>query len=240
MRATDAVWADIAALNRPRFPSSPTPGAIATWTAAIAEWRTANPGGDAAYEVLLSELDAIEKASSRAVAAKTLLERAGVPARAINAMASPLDTPALILAREWFATSLPWLVLMGGVGVGKSVAAAWCVRAALEARQSALWVTAAELAMRAGGFDGQTYALRLKGVDMLVVDDVGTENLTDFAKSVRDEVLAHRHEEGLRTVITTNLGGKEFGVRMGARLADRIRSACKAREFAGPSLRGAP
>lgn len=47
----------------------------------------------------------------------------------------------------------------------------------------------------------------------------------------------HRHENGERTVLTSNLTWQAFSARMGLRLADRIRSAARVSEFAGRSLR---
>lgn len=238
MRPLTEIQADIAALGRPRFPLSPTPETCAEFRGRLQAWRDVNPDGDARYEILLAEWDAYEKAASASATAKTQLERAGVPNRAANTMAGLRDTPALILARAWWASTKPWLVMLGSTGVGKSVAAAWCVRQAVEARQSALWVSAAEFATKAGGFDGQPFASRCKGVDVLVVDDIGTEHQTDWARAVRDEVLMFRHEAELRTVLTSNLDGKAFSERLGVRMADRLRAACMSKAFAGPSLRG--
>lgn len=236
MRAPELVRADMAALKRPSLPVPGSPAGIARWREDIAAWRDANPDGDARYEALLGELDAIDAALAAGRERESWGQRVGIPARTLRAALEARDEGPVQLARTWVASGKPWLVLMGSVGTGKSVGAAWAL---LQLRGSALWVSAAELATKAGGFSGAEFAERLKGVEVLVVDDVGTEHANDFAKAVMAEVLTFRHEQELRTIVTTNLAGDVFRARMGTRLADRIRSACVAREFGGASLRGA-
>lgn len=233
------IQADLTALGRPRFPLSPTPAALADFRARLETWRMANPDGDARYEALLADWETYEARQTQNRESEALSARYGVQLRLATAAAAPRDSGPMALAQEWWAGTKPWLVMLGATGVGKSVAAAWVLTRALEARQSVLWVSASELAMRAGGFDGQTFALRLKGVELLVIDDIGTEHLTDFSRSVRDEVLMFRHEALSRTVLTSNLDGKAFAERLGVRMADRLRGACMSKAFAGPSLRGA-
>jgi hypothetical protein len=237
-RALTDIQADLTALGRPRFPTSPTPIALADFRDRLQAWRLHSPDGDARYEALLAEWEAYEARQTQSREAGALASKYGVQLRLATAAAAPRDSGPMALAQEWWAGTKPWLVMLGATGVGKSVAAAWVLTRALEARQSALWVSAAELATRAGGFDGQTFATRLKGVELLVIDDIGTEHLTDFSRSVRDEVLMHRHEAMARTVLTSNLDGKAFGERLGVRMADRLRAACMSKAFAGPSLRG--
>lgn len=233
------IQADLTALGRPRFPSSPTPTRLELWRNEVDLWRKHNPDGDARYEALLADWEAYEARQTQSREAAGLSSRYGVQLRLATAAAAPRDSGPMALAQEWWAGSKPWLVMLGATGVGKSVAAAWVLTRALEARQSVLWVSAAELAMRAGGFDGQTFAMKCKGVELLVIDDIGTEHLTDFSRSVRDEVLMFRHEALSRTVLTSNLDGKAFAERLGVRMADRLRGACMSKAFAGPSLRGA-
>ena len=199
----------------------------------------ANPGGDERYQTLLDERDACEARHQANRALEASLTRAGVPSRVLAVAMAPRPEGPVVLAREWLQSGKPWLVLLGSTGVGKSVAAGVACVEAAQAGASVLWLPAAELATRAGGFDGQTFALRCKGVGLLVVDDFGTEHASDFARSVMLEVLMHRHENGERTVVTSNLAGVDFAKRIGSRMADRMRNAGRSKEFAGPSLRGA-
>lgn len=240
MRPLAEIQADLAALGRPRMPVGVDPKAIEAWRVELAAWNAAHPGRQADYVALLDEWDAYDAAQAERHAGAAALTRAGVPSRVLTAALAARETPAVALAREWLAGPKPWLVLMGGTGVGKSVAAAVALVDASKARQSCLWVPAVELATRAGGFDGVAFGLRCKGADVLVLDDVGMEHGNDFARSVLSEVLQHRHENEARTVITTNLSGADFARRLDARLVDRIRSACVSKALVGPSLRGEP
>jgi len=237
VRTYDEINADIAALGRPAFPVIPSLVALGRWGHAIAEWRNNNPDGDARWELLLRELDDLEVARAAARRTESLGgSAAGIPSRTLTAALDPKPTPALAFALEWWAGEQPWCVMLGATGVGKSTAAAVVALKAC-AQKSTLWVPAAELAVRAGGFDGVAFGRRVKSVDLLVLDDVGQEHASDFARSVMAEVLMHRHENGERTVLTSNLTWQAFSARMGLRLADRIRSAARVSEFAGRSLR---
>jgi DNA replication protein DnaC len=58
----------------------------------------------------------------------------------------------------------------------------------------------------------------------LVVDDLGTEMQSEkgpFAGAFQD-LIRRRHADDARTVLTTNLDGKTFKTRYGARVLDRI------------------
>lgn len=236
MRTHAEVRADMAALNRPPFPPVPSLAALNLWSAAIAEWRSNNPDGDAQWETLLRELDDLDSAREAGRRTESLGSAAGIPSRTLAAAINPKPTPALAFATEWWVGEQPWCVILGATGVGKSTAAAAVALKAC-AFGPVLWVPAAELAVRAGGFDGVAFGRRVKSVDLLVLDDVGQEHASDFARSVMAEVLMHRHENGERTVLTSNLTWQAFSARMGLRLADRIRSAARVSEFAGRSLR---
>ena len=100
------------------------------------------------------------------------------------------------------------------------------------------WVSSAGFATLAGGFKAVEEAERLRHIDVLVVDDFGTEHLSEFAETVFFEVMAARHENETRTIFTHNLTRENFRKRLGSRLADRIATACVYVECAGPSMRG--
>jgi DNA replication protein DnaC len=131
------------------MPIGVDPKAIEAWRVELAAWNAANPERQSDYVRLLEEWDAYDAAQADRHAGAAALTRAGVPSRVLAAAMAARDTPAVALAREWLAGSKPWLVLMGGTGVGKSVAAAVALAAASKARQSCLWVPAVELTTRA-------------------------------------------------------------------------------------------
>lgn len=115
------------------------------------------------------------------------------------------------------------------------------VRAGMRAR----WQNASTLVREIGSAFDSDASARLevvKHVECLVLDDLGAEHRSEFTASLLFELLQHRHEEALRTVVTTNLNPEAFRERVGSRLYDRIRSACVWTIADGQSLRarGAP
>lgn len=252
-RSPDAVWQEIRALGRPTHPlASGRPPrdagalryALAQWRCALAAWREAYPDGDQRYEALLAELDAYERevALERQRRAAAHDWASGVvPARVLRVLESyRADTSAASGAARWLAGRATWLLLLGSTGTGKSCAAAWVLRTVHESGHSVAWVQSARLAADAGRFEGAELAGRLRGVDFLVVDDVGAQDGSQFALDTLRELLTERHEEGLRTVVTTNLDAQALRAHLGDRLSERIRAECQATECRGPSLRGAP
>lgn len=223
---------ELRALGRPVMVWA-TQKAIATWRAELDAWRATHPGGEERYCELLAEIEALEKA--RPARATLWAERAGIGDRLVEAVANLRDSQAVATVRRWQTSGKCWCVLMGSTGTGKSVAAALALRDAFAAGESVAWVQSADFARVAGGFDG--LAARLAAVDVLAVDDFGTEHLSDFAMSVLFGVLSARHEAKRRTVLTTNLRGQAFAARLGERLADRIRGECVTADLVGASLR---
>jgi len=178
-------------------------------------------------------------------AARIRLALAGVPVLASSLMLAalpghrsdgarvapvPLQTrPALSVAAAWlagggasvapfapFADRRPLLVLAGSTGrEGKSIAAAW-----LLAQLDGLWVAAGALAgMGAAEYDRAVYV----GAATLVIDDAGTEPLTEWSRGRLYDVIAERIANNRRTVVTTNIADRgAFVRRYDERLAARI------------------
>lgn len=127
-----------------------------------------------------------------------------------------------------------FLILAGGLGVGKTVAAAW----ATDSYQlSALFVDATEIA-RASWYDNEAYG-RWERVDLLVIDDLGVEYADKkggFTMQL-DGLLNSRYNNGLKTIITTNLTLERFKERYSERVMDRIHECGRFVELRGRNLR---
>lgn len=252
MRTIPEVQADIAKLGRPTHPASQGtlvprslgqrhgswPGAIAKWREELELWKRNNPSGPERYELLLEEWESIERAMVKSKAARARVSECGVPKRVEAALCLAKPTFPLKAAEAWVDGPKQYLVLAGAVGTGKSVAAGHALVRLMERGVSGAWVAAGSIATIAGGFNGMAEMERLKHVDVLVVDDFGTEHLSSFAESVFFEMLAARHENENRTVFTHNLEKPVFRERLRSRLADRVASSCSYVECAGASLRG--
>src|SRR5262249_31101876 len=106
--------------------------------------------------------------------------------------------------------------LSGNPGVGKTIAACeW-----LLSRRSGLFVKAPSLARI-----DRAKVPGLLNAHALVLDDLGVEYIDakGFLSSLLDELIDHRYDLRLPTVITTNLDAAAFKERYGARVIDRIR-----------------
>lgn len=78
---------------------------------------------------------------------------------------------------------------------------------------------------------GQTEAAvlrRAQTVDLLILDDLGTEAITDWGRDRLYQVIGERHDEERATVITSNLTLEELEAptQLGPRLAWRIAEMC--------------
>lgn len=150
------------------------------------------------------------------------------------------DTESTAVFEEWEAAPKSWcLLIMGGVGCGKSTAAGnHAFRQALLGGSLPRWVRAVE-ASRLSGFGADALARfdAWRECSLLVIDDMGTEMLTPTWQQALDDILDYRYQHSLRTVLPTNLTAVEFKARYGARISDRIREEGMIREVAGKSMR---
>jgi DNA replication protein DnaC len=170
------------------------------------------------------------------------LTNAGVPERQRRVLADLRDTPAVLSVREWQASDHCALVLSGGVGTGKSIAAAaWLletVRSLPSGLRSRRWWKAFDLC-RLGQFADELGDLCR--VRSLVIDDLGGEYADksgSFATTLTWLVDA-RYEHNRRIVMTTNLEAAAFRARYGERIYDRLRECGAWVAVGGPSMRGA-
>lgn len=170
------------------------------------------------------------------------LDRMGVQPRDIQALHGPAKTEALEAAIAWWDSKKSWLVLSGGVGTGKTIAACWLLNRASrdwqwdEVRRG-LFVRATELVRPAMTPQAQDKLEKCYRVNVLAIDDLGVESLSEFGLAQLLDLLTHRHSAMLRTVITTNLTVDELKTRLGLRIIDRIKQDGEVVVLTGKSLR---
>lgn len=157
-----------------------------------------------------------------------------IHAKPVEDGAKLVDTDAVRAAREWTFASAPVLILAGTVGTGKSLAAAWALWDRLVMTSPVnmhtgqkippdgrLWISAQDVCNLNPQWSPDRAELdHLKAVPFLVVDDVGAE---DGVAAKIDALICSRCADGLRTIVTTNLGVPDFVGRYGERLRDRVR-----------------
>lgn len=119
-----------------------------------------------------------------------------------------------------------WLLLLGGYGVGKTHLAAAIANRAVASGVPTLFLTVPDLldSLRGSyGDEGSGFERRfdeIRRAPLLVLDDFGTQNATDWAREKLFQILNHRYVNRLPTVVTTNLVFEELDGRMRSRLSD--------------------
>ena len=166
------------------------------------------------------------------------LEARGVPSRAADLISSGkmLENPTIERVRRFMASQPGTLVLSGSKGTGKTVAAAWAMQCNVEDDPAAKkkyerWPTelgpkfmdVARFA-RAPRWNDPMVMQCIEDCWVLVIDDVGLEYLDGkgIFLSLFDEILVHRHDNNLRTILTTNIPPDTFFERYGERVKDRL------------------
>lgn len=120
-----------------------------------------------------------------------------------------------------------WLVLSGPSGCGKTHLGAAIANRCLELGHAALFVVVPDLLdkLRAAyhpesevGFDS-TFEL-VRNAPVLVLDDLGAQSTTEWAKEKLFQIINHRYNARLPTVVTTNIPIAKLDDRLNTRLSD--------------------
>lgn len=186
-----------------------------------------------------------EAPDDRAVAAR--MAKLGVPGDAISALDHLDPGPAEDAARRYLRAQwniVPFLFLAGGVGVGKTVAAAlvfadavrkhpWNNEATGSNENPLVFIRASRLtSLTDWNADHARWLDQLLAARLLVLDDLGDEGTGPAVQRVTDLLLA-RCDKKRRTVITSNLTAEALKRRYGEALFDRIRTMSIAPNLAG-------
>jgi DNA replication protein DnaC len=170
---------------------------------------------------------------------------ARIPARVWPLLDEGLEpTPAVKAVRDFMEGRETLLVLAGGVGCGKTVAACEAAeRVALKQNPLVVFVKAIDL-VRAGTF-AESFWNELRYAHLAIIDDLGTEPLDEkgWALASLHSLLDARYDDLAKTILTSNLSLDAFLARYGAdggRLRDRLRESGSFMEIAGGSRRLPP
>lgn len=151
--------------------------------------------------------------------------------------------------RSWLQTT-HWLYLYsggeagspGGAGRGKTGLAIALLKLLIEQGQTGIFTSTADLlqTLRASYADHSAYVdagrreeLGLKTVDVLVLDEIGAERGNDWSiRDVLGPLIAYRHANGLRTILTSNLDFEALSDHLGhTRIPSRIRERTDAGQW---------
>ncbi|MEU7066934.1 ATP-binding protein [Streptomyces sp. NPDC046161] len=152
--------------------------------------------------------------------------------------------------------SAGFVLLTGSFGTGKTHQSYGALRRVAEAgpeRYEVIAITAPDMyaLMRPGGSErGTEYEVkRLKKIPLLLIDDLGTEKISEFTEEATYRLLNERYNESLPTLITSNLPalstvddrgnkqGPDLTDKLGERIADRLREITHIVPMQGPSRR---
>lgn len=172
-------------------------------------------------------------------------------------------TQAFLGARRFQSSDRRFCVLLGPPGVGKTLSAVWLgMQPAVEAvdrwlewldrsaepladlRRDRLhippceWVSAPDVATRWSRWRGDLDPGEPihRDAPVLIVDDLGTERITDRWLEAFGQLIDYRQTVG-RTVLSANLEKADIRKRYGTRVADRLNHSGVAMRLPGPSLR---
>lgn len=140
------------------------------------------------------------------------------------------------------------LYLHGGVGTGKTHMAYGIAQKYRQERPQArrgaiIWNTAELLREIRMDFNRDAYEqLRaeeqiMKYNDLVILDDVGSEKITDWVAEVFYIIINKRYTNSLPTMYTSNLPISDLADRIGDRTASRIVETCEIVELVGPDRR---
>lgn len=125
------------------------------------------------------------------------------------------------------------LLLLGQVGSGKTHLAAAAANRLLQKGRSVLFIVVPdlldELKSGFGGDEttGQDLLRRAKRVEVLVLDDLGTHNMSDWTRGVLFAILNFRLNEGLTTIATSNFDETALKEALGLRSFSRLVALCE-------------
>ncbi|MFC2033389.1 ATP-binding protein [Chloroflexota bacterium] len=130
-------------------------------------------------------------------------------------------------ARAFAADPVGWFILGGPSGSGKTHLAAAIANESVERGYPALYITAPDLLdhLRSAFSPGSEtpyddYFDRVRNAPVLVLDDLGAQSGTSWAKEKLDQLLTHRFNSELPTVIAVMVPIEQLDDRLRTRLAD--------------------
>lgn len=150
---------------------------------------------------------------------------------------------ALKHAKLWLEGVHPDLYLFGGVGSGKTRLACTLLNERWAAGDRVEFFRVAQLlaAILPGAEDIDATIDRMSRIPVIVLDDVGASQATDFARRMLLVIYEARMDRGHRTIWTSNLDLEELaGFNQDERLSSRIAGHAKVVELDGQDWRLKP
>jgi DNA replication protein DnaC len=87
------------------------------------------------------------------------------------------------------------------------------------------------------GKEGKKFSMDFLYRDIVLIDDLGAEKVTDWVLDVLYRIVDYRYDYMLPTIFTTNLSGDQMADRLGDRIPHRLEEMCKKVYIKGKSKR---
>jgi DNA replication protein DnaC len=171
-------------------------------------------------------------------------ERAPMPSIAAAAPAQVRAVRAYVRDLDEHIKAGRGLWLYGAVGTGKTTLAMLVSKAALDAGHSvaiySLPRLLAEIRTTYDDASADTYTAlldRLAEVDLLHIDDVGTEKTSEWVLEQLYSIINARYEEERTVIITTNLERDDLAAQIHERTVSRLEEMCEVLPLYGADAR---
>ena len=135
------------------------------------------------------------------------------------------------------------LMLIGPVGTGKTHLAIAIARKLMKKQIGYYYVNMPKLlaqirsAMGSNSGESQDFLKELISVNLLIIDDIGAERITDWVREQFYLLINGRYEAALPTIVTTNESMEELEERIGHRVISRLIEMCRGIVLDGPDYR---
>lgn len=132
-------------------------------------------------------------------------------------------------AENYKNTERNCLLLVGGYGTGKTHLAGAIANKLMDDGIPVLFDTfSGHLNKLKMEFNGgkNVYLEQMKNVDMLILDDIGKEKISEWSQSIMFDVINYRYEHLLPIVLTTNLKSDSLKEYLGGAVWSRLCEMC--------------
>ena len=136
------------------------------------------------------------------------------------------------------------LLFHGGTGLGKTFLSACIARVVSRKGFSVVYETAVSALaafenqkFRGGEDNADARVERILSCDLLILDDLGTEMITEFSKSALYTIVNSRLIAGKKTIVSTNLDPDSLGRVYTPQLASRLQGEYQDLLFVGQDIR---
>ena len=158
-----------------------------------------------------------------------------------NNMIYSTATKYVAKADEMIADNIG-LLMIGSVGNGKSFTACCIANALVDKGVSVIFCNFDAILNRIKSTfnskeDEYSILKTLNSAQLLVLDDLGTETISEWSKSKLYNIVDYRYREKKTTIVTTNLSQEQLISLYGDRTFDRLREMCVPLKFRDKSFR---